>query len=434
MARKKKGPLRIDIRDQRIPDGGRFTCAARTTSAPEFRQREAAVRALIDAGDFDILDRIRATGKLKLHLADVQRAVMDGDVDRLRVGRREGLLRLGATADRLIQRKEATRREGTARQVRFAVQQLEAHFGVERDEGGCIVRDVDLIGVTTKECEAWLHGVKQTGAPWAPRTQTVRHAYAQQLWDLAIHEEMEAAEAENRKARLTRNPWKNVEPAPIEPTRVIFLSAPERDRMLDILGSGKRRHLRAFMAVAYHAGLRLGETCHLRTDVDVDLEKGVLRIQSRPGQWAWKPKTANGEREVPINADLRFYLEEHARLGFAGQRFFFRAPHKDHPLSKDTARNWWQLAYTEAGIKYGRSDADAVVYHTGRHTFASLLIQQGESPLIVAELLGDKYQEVIDTYGHLTPRDLERVVRKLESGSVSAKSSTVFDADPRNPA
>lgn len=404
-----KKQFRIDIRDHRLPSG-RFSCSARTTRAVEFRKREAAIRSLIDAGALDILARITTPGKDRLHIADVTAAVAKGEVDALRVAPTSRLL-LGATVDRLRQRKEATRTKGTQLQVNVACEQLEAHFGVERDRAGKVVRDVDLATVSTKQCEEFLHGPKEGGVPWAPRTQGVKHAYAQQVWALAIAEEAEAAEREGRKPRLTRNPWANVEAAPILPTRVIFLKAEERDALLATL---EGTPLRAFMAVGYHAGLRVEEAVMLRPDIDADLAAGFLRIQSRPGEFAWTTKSQKS-RDVPINRTLRRMLEEHVALGFAGQRFFFHAPSHDRPLAPSMAWKWWVEAYRAAGIKTGRADVDAVVYHTGRHTFASLLVQQGISPLVVAELLGNSYKEVVRTYGHLSPHNLADAVKLLES-------------------
>ena len=423
MPRKPAKPLRIDVRDLSIPAmggraPGRFAISARTTSKPEFRQRDAAIRQLIKAGEWGILERIITPGTERLHIATVQREVAAGNLDALRpkapLGKGPAPLFVGATVDRMLRTKAAIRSEGTEKVARLTCMQLEAALGVVRDRRGRILEDVEFTdpAITTERLEAWLHGPKQGGKPWMPRTQVVRHAYAQQLWDMAIRQEAESAEREDRKARLTRNPWKHIEPGQITATRVIFLTAPERDSLLRTLAG---RPLAAFMAVAYHAGLRLGEAVNLRTGIDVDLEAGLLRIQPRPGEHDWKPKTRRGTREVPINATLRKLLEEHVAAGYAGARYFFRVPSADRPLGDTTARNWWISAYEAAGIKWGRGDVDAVTFHTGRHSFASLLVQKGWSPLIVAELIGDKYEEVVRTYGHLSPRNLVDAVRDLES-------------------
>lgn len=362
------------------------------------------MRSLIDSGDLDIVARLTVPGPDRLHIATVTKAVAKGDVESLRTTR-SAPITLGRTADRMRSAKEATKRGNTVKQVEVLLGQLEAAFGVERDKNKRIVRDVDLTTITSEQCEAFLRA-----QAWAPRTQSVKRAYAKGLWQLAINTEAEDAERENRKPRIRHNPWARIETAEIVATRVIFLTAPERDAMLAKLAGTP---LCAFMAVGYHAGLRVGEATHLRTGIDVDLTEGALRIQARPGMYEWAPKTKRGQRDVPINDALRAILEDHVARGFAGSRYFFRTPRTDKPLAGPTAHNWWRDAYTAAGIKHGRADADAVVYHTGRHTFASLLIQAGVSPIVVAELLGDNLKEVVDTYGHLTKRNLTDAVRHL---------------------
>ena len=423
MPRKPAKPLRIDVRDLSIPAmggraPGRVAISSRTTAKPEFRQRDAAVRQLIKAGEWGILERIITPGPERLHIATVQRELAAGNLDALRpkapLGKGPAPLLIGATVDRMLRTKAAIRSEGTEKVARLTCAQLETALGVVRDRYGRILRDVAFTdpAITTERLEAWLHGPKQGGKPWAPRTQVVRHAYAQQLWEVAIRQEADSAEREDRKARLTRNPWKHIEPGQITATRVIFLTAPERDSLLRTLAG---RPLAAFMAVAYHAGLRLGEAVNLRTGIDVDLDAGLLRIQPRPGEYKWEPKTRRGTREVPINRTLRRLLEEHVAAGYAGARYFFRLPGLDRPLGDTSARRWWINAYEAAGIKWGRSDVDSVVHHTGRHTFCSLLVQQGISPLIVGKLAGDKYEQIIATYGHLTPTNLVDAVKLLES-------------------
>ena len=55
--------------------------------------------------------------------------------------------------------------------------------------------------------------------------------------------------------------------------------------------------------------------------------------------------------------------------------------------------------------------------HFLRHTFASLLIQQGESLVYVKEQMGHSSIDVtVDTYGHLVPGGNRQAVDKLDDG------------------
>src|SRR5262249_55513004 len=54
-------------------------------------------------------------------------------------------------------------------------------------------------------------------------------------------------------------------------------------------------------------------------------------------------------------------------------------------------------------------------FHDLRHTFASLLLQQGESPQYVKEQMGHhSIQITVDIYGHLIPGANRRAVDRLD--------------------
>lgn len=54
-------------------------------------------------------------------------------------------------------------------------------------------------------------------------------------------------------------------------------------------------------------------------------------------------------------------------------------------------------------------------FHGLRHSYATALLQTGEHPKVVQELLGDStIRVVLDTYSHVTPGLKERAAGKLE--------------------
>ena len=62
-------------------------------------------------------------------------------------------------------------------------------------------------------------------------------------------------------------------------------------------------------------------------------------------------------------------------------------------------------------------------FHDFRHTFASLLLQQGESLVYVKEQMGhSSIQVTVDLYGHLIPGGNKRAVDRLDSRSVNSVS------------
>ena len=74
----------------------------------------------------------------------------------------------------------------------------------------------------------------------------------------------------------------------------------------------------------------------------------------------------------------------------------------------------------------GRAGLRRIRFHDLRHTFASLLIQNGESLAYVRDQLGHaSIQLTVDTYGHLVPGANRQAVDRLDD---------VPDATIRNPA
>jgi integrase len=78
-------------------------------------------------------------------------------------------------------------------------------------------------------------------------------------------------------------------------------------------------------------------------------------------------------------------------------------------------------ALKKAGLRYVR-------LHDLRHTFASLLIQNGESLAYVKEQLGHhSIQITVDTYGHLVPGGNRQAVDKLDDLQENLPEATIHD-------
>ncbi|MET0643179.1 MAG: tyrosine-type recombinase/integrase, partial [Candidatus Binatia bacterium] len=65
-------------------------------------------------------------------------------------------------------------------------------------------------------------------------------------------------------------------------------------------------------------------------------------------------------------------------------------------------------------------------FHDLRHTFASLLLQNGESPAYVKEQMGhSSIQVTVDIYGHLVPGGNRQAVDRLDDVPFSTKKTAV---------
>lgn len=390
------GRAYFDRRHSRF-EGGRLAISLRTSDPDVALKRHGTIVQLMDRGDWSVLEAIRSG---QMHISDAQAALREGDNHKLRrMG--AGTPKLGEAVERFLRRKEATRAGGTVNQYRSRLAGFVEEVGA----------DLPMDRVTTQTAREYLQAPKPT-KPWAPTTQEAVRVCLGALWNMVMEEEAEALALRNVQPSLRVNPWSGLEMPEIRHTRTSFLS-PAEWRTLD--DSMKRQPYRALVALAFLAGLRQGEIRHLRPGVDVLLEgpEPMVRVQSRKGERPWRPKTKRGERDVPITRALVEILEEHVSRKYAGDRYLIRTPLKDAPVSTGTAERWTEEAYVTAGIKYGR-EGDALTLHSGRHTYASWLAQDGVPLNVIAKLIGDTTKVVEETYAHLVPDTYRAAVQHVE--------------------
>lgn len=377
--------------------GGRISVSLRTKERKEANRRARALDLLLDRGEIDVLQRLR---RGEVHITEVVSAVRDESVDGLR-GAAEIDLTMGAMVGRALATKEATRSVGTQRHYAKVTNAMLRRWPADRL----------LTDISTDEMRAWLYEPKgKRKRPWAPNTQNGAVMVAGFIWRLAIELEAEASERYGIKPRITRDPWSRIEVGARSASRKAFL---EPEEWATVLKHARGRPEAALLGACCLAGLRISEALNLRTSIDVDMDAGLLRIQSREGEKPWRPKNTNSERDVPIIPALRSILEEHAESGYSGDRYFIRAARWDKPLSYTKGRAWVKLGFERAGLKYGRDGE--LTAHSLRHTYASWLIREGWSATLVARLMGNTSKEVERTYAHLFPSDLHRVAMTIET-------------------
>jgi len=103
------------------------------------------------------------------------------------------------------------------------------------------------------------------------------------------------------------------------------------------------------------------------------------------------PTSKSGKpRSVPISAPVRPYLS--ALPLDCSYRLLIK---------------WFHAARKKAGMKHVR-------FHDLRHTFSSMLINQGVDLYTVGKLLGHSSPVTTQRYAHLQQATLEKAVRKLK--------------------
>lgn len=162
---------------------------------------------------------------------------------------------------------------------------------------------------------------------------------------------------------------------------------------------GQGRNLIQF---AFWTGLRTSELVALEWG-DIDWPRGMVRISRAHTQAAHEAettKTRAGVRDVkllPLALDALKMQKQHSML-HPSERVFLN-PRTDEPWTGDQPirRTLWTHALKRAGVRYRRP------YQT-RHTYASMMLSAGESPLWVAQQMGHSdWTMIARVYGRWIP-------------------------------
>ena len=186
----------------------------------------------------------------------------------------------------------------------------------------------------------------------------------------------------------------------------------------------------AFFLCALRTGLRLGELCALQWG-DVDFTNRFIEVQRNLVSGKLTTTKNHTRRRVDMSAHLTEIFE---RRLVAAKAAALKAG-KSEPLpwifpngegephdGDNLRRRVFQPALTKAKLHQVR-------IHDLRHTFASLLIQQGESLAYVRDQLGhSSIQITVDVYGHLVPGSNRAAVDRLDTRPTRNPGATGTDS------
>lgn len=159
--------------------------------------------------------------------------------------------------------------------------------------------------------------------------------------------------------------------------------------------------------ILYYTGMRVGEVLALTLN-DIDFDKSVIYVNKTYYRITGKdlinpPKTEGSEREVYIPHFLMDEIKEYTSHLYKlepDQRLFNKRPQYVRSILDDRAQ--------KAGVKRIR-------VHDLRHSHASMLINAGANPLLIAKRLGHESPDItLKIYSHLFPTAQAEIVDKIE--------------------
>lgn len=162
---------------------------------------------------------------------------------------------------------------------------------------------------------------------------------------------------------------------------------------------------------AIHTGMREGEVAGLQwSDIDWNGKFAAVRRKVYDGK-VGELKTKRSKRRVDLSDLLIAELKKHrAKL----QRDFGDLPEWVFPNQFGAPLDMHNVVARHFYRALDKAEIRRIRFHDLRHTFASLLLQQGESLKYVADQLGHSSIRITaDTYGHLIPGANRQAVNKL---------------------
>ena len=195
--------------------------------------------------------------------------------------------------------------------------------------------------------------------------------------------------------------------SPEEIRRLIAAAeAPHRDRSGNLISN----NYRLLIQLAVFTGMRSGELRGLQWG-DVDWVSGQIHVRR-----SWKegefhaPKTKTSTRRIQVPEFLVGELKEWKLACPPGQFDLIFPNLAGEPMSSPNLRQrGFYPALRRAGLRKIR-------FHDLRHTFASLMIANGEDIVRVSRLLGHASPKItLDVYAHMLPDDHYGSAERLKS-------------------
>lgn len=170
------------------------------------------------------------------------------------------------------------------------------------------------------------------------------------------------------------------------------------DEINSILNASEGQ-VRLLFQFAFFTGLRISELIGLRWE-DIDWKNQVIHVEETiVAKESKGPKTEAGIRDVLLLPPALEALEQQKKytLSLQGRVFHNPQTNKAWETSQQIRRTQWMHILKRAGIRYRNT------YQT-RHTYASMMLSQGENIMWVSKQLGHVDVEmVIKTYGRWIP-------------------------------
>ena len=139
--------------------------------------------------------------------------------------------------------------------------------------------------------------------------------------------------------------------------------------------------IKAFYAIGFFSGMRVGEIIALKTS-DIDLKNRIIKVtKSKMKGIVGKTKNKSSIRDVEIIDALYPILQNHLKHYTMNGDMFITKDNVPYTNYETLKKVYWEPVLRKLNIQYRNQ-------YQMRHTFASLMISNGENILWVSKTLG----------------------------------------------
>lgn len=173
-----------------------------------------------------------------------------------------------------------------------------------------------------------------------------------------------------------------------------------------------------------YTGLRKGEALGLQWE-NINFRRKTLTVErTRDNGGVRAPKTKTSYRTIPVDDKVLVQLKKYKvwckerKLKYGkhlnDDDFVFISYRNGNPINAIAVNDSLKKLIEKAGVSY-------ITVHGLRHTHATILLNKGLPPAVIAERLGNTAQMIDSVYGHVLKEMEDRAV-KLFSESLGARS------------
>ncbi len=178
---------------------------------------------------------------------------------------------------------------------------------------------------------------------------------------------------------------------------------------IDLILFKAKGQYKNFLGISFFTGARSGEILALKWS-DIDFKTETISINKTLSKGViGTPKTSSSNRDIEMLPMVKKYLEaQRLETGLQNGFIFTKHDKVSHYFNNSLFYNTYREYLVELGLEK-RS------LHNTRHTFASMMLNNGIEPLWVSSMLGHKNLDItLKVYTHYIPKKKKMVIKFLE--------------------